>query len=307
METESIFQKPVSIAIDMTNTTRENLKIALCDVFEDCSTDESSEKFALKDGDGRTWGIFNDSNIKAIKVQENGSITFMNSTYGVRLRSGNIEYEKREVIGTALKAINTAKAVLDRKYKCGIVFEFSAENYTPKKVQNLINIFLNKQNLIFKAFSIEEKYTQYFSRINKELSEAIDNQNYEAMDDLYLVLADIIAKNQHLNNRHILNCGLRINKMITRKKIEFVFSFDNMIWEKVESLITLCLAIDNEAMKRNRIKRIDSQIENEKFAMRTWLNRLGLKGQMFKRQRKHLMANLSGNAAWRSGQAPVSN
>ena len=44
------------------------------------------------------------------------------------------------------------------------------------------------------------------------------------------------------------------------------------------------------------------QIENEKFAMRTWMNRLGLIGDEFKTARTLLMRNLDGDAAWRYGR-----
>jgi len=42
-------------------------------------------------------------------------------------------------------------------------------------------------------------------------------------------------------------------------------------------------------------------IYNEKFAMRTFLNRIGLAGTEFKPIRKELLRNLSGNSAFRYG------
>ena len=43
------------------------------------------------------------------------------------------------------------------------------------------------------------------------------------------------------------------------------------------------------------------QEENEKFAMRVWLNRIGFIGDEFKACREHLYQHLDGNAAWRYG------
>ena len=43
------------------------------------------------------------------------------------------------------------------------------------------------------------------------------------------------------------------------------------------------------------------QEENEKFAMRVYLNRIGFIGDEFKSCRKHLYEHLDGNAAWRYG------
>ena len=45
------------------------------------------------------------------------------------------------------------------------------------------------------------------------------------------------------------------------------------------------------------------QVENEKFAMRTYLNRIGFIGSEFANCREHLTAALTGSAAWRYGVA----
>ena len=52
--------------------------------------------------------------------------------------------------------------------------------------------------------------------------------------------------------------------------------------------------------KRVQAKEVDDS--NEKYAFRTWLLRLGLNGTDFKEDRKRLMANLSGNSAFRNDE-----
>ncbi|MEG1704871.1 MAG: amidoligase, partial [Niameybacter sp.] len=39
--------------------------------------------------------------------------------------------------------------------------------------------------------------------------------------------------------------------------------------------------------------------DNEKYTFRCWMLRLGLNGEEFKTCRHHLLANLTGNSAWR--------
>ena len=58
-----------------------------------------------------------------------------------------------------------------------------------------------------------------------------------------------------------------------------------------------------ENAKRVNGKR--GEIENEKFTMRTFLNRIGLSGTEHKQLRKALMKNLSGNSAFRYGRPEV--
>ena len=68
---------------------------------------------------------------------------------------------------------------------------------------------------------------------------------------------------------------------------------------EIRSYIVLALALSNQALRQSSASTKKPQIENEKFAMRTYLNRLGLIGDEFKACREHLCKRLSGCAAWR--------
>lgn len=54
--------------------------------------------------------------------------------------------------------------------------------------------------------------------------------------------------------------------------------------------------------KSCRVNTKDKPVDNEKFAMRTFLNRIGLSGIEYKPLRKELMRNLSGDGAFRYGR-----
>ena len=56
------------------------------------------------------------------------------------------------------------------------------------------------------------------------------------------------------------------------------------------------------AEKAVRVNIKDKPVDNEKFAMRTFLNRIGLSGIEYKPLRKELMRNLSGDGAFRYGR-----
>jgi len=68
---------------------------------------------------------------------------------------------------------------------------------------------------------------------------------------------------------------------------------------KIRSYIVLALAINNQALTQTCASAKKPQVENEKFAMRTYLNRIGFIGEEFANCREHLTAALSGSAAWR--------
>ena len=70
----------------------------------------------------------------------------------------------------------------------------------------------------------------------------------------------------------------------------------------MRSYIVFALALNDMALSQKNASTKKPQIENEKFAMRTWLNRMGLVGDEFKACREHLTKNLSGSSAWRYGR-----
>ena len=67
----------------------------------------------------------------------------------------------------------------------------------------------------------------------------------------------------------------------------------------MRSYIVLALALNHQALTQKCASAKKNQTDNEKFAMRTFLNRIGLIGDEFKNCREHLTEALSGSAAWR--------
>ena len=74
---------------------------------------------------------------------------------------------------------------------------------------------------------------------------------------------------------------------------------------KVRAYVVLALALNYQALTAKSVRAEASQqsIDNPKFAMRTWLNRIGFIGEEFKNCREHLIKHLDGCAAWRFGRA----
>ena len=84
--------------------------------------------------------------------------------------------------------------------------------------------------------------------------------------------------------------------------------FDHMISrEQVEMYGTFFRALYKFAENAKRVNETHKQIENEKFAMRTFLNRIGLSGPEHKPLRKELLKNLSGSSAFRYGRPKKNN
>lgn len=90
-----------------------------------------------------------------------------------------------------------------------------------------------------------------------------------------------------------------------------LFQFDEPTAERrggihagqLKSYIQLCLALSQMAKDVRTASPKPQQNENPKYAMRTWLLRLGFIGEEFATARDFLTRNLSGDTAFRHGRA----
>ena len=70
----------------------------------------------------------------------------------------------------------------------------------------------------------------------------------------------------------------------------------------VKTFTDICAMMNRQALAQNRIQAKQVNGENEKYAMRIWLVRLGMNGAECKDDRKFLMENLSGHSAFRTDE-----
>ena len=105
---------------------------------------------------------------------------------------------------------------------------------------------------------------------------------------------------------------LNLHATFTKGTVEFrLFQFDAPAGGKqnglhagqLKSYIQLCLALSQMAKTLRSASPRPQQNENPKYAMRTWLLRLGFIGEEFATARDILTRNLRGDAAFRHGRA----
>ena len=117
------------------------------------------------------------------------------------------------------------------------------------------------------------------------------------------------SRHQHYNSSryHMLN----YHACFTHGTIEFrCFQFANPNAERrgglhageLKSYIQLCLALSQMALMVKTASPKEPQVENPKYAMRTWLLRLGFIGDEFATARELLTRNLDGDTAFRHGR-----
>ena len=103
-----------------------------------------------------------------------------------------------------------------------------------------------------------------------------------------------------------------LHSMFTNANIEFrLFQFAEPTAEskgglhagRIKAYVQLCLALNQMAKTVKTASPKPMQMENPKYAMRTWLLRLGFIGEEFATARDILTRNLEGDTAFRNGRA----
>ena len=117
------------------------------------------------------------------------------------------------------------------------------------------------------------------------------------------------GRSAHYNDSryHMLN----LHATFTKGTVEFrLFQFDapsgtrqnGLHAGQLKSYIQLCLALSAMAKNAKSASPKPQQVDNPKYAMRTWLLRLGFIGNEFKTARETFTNRLSGDGAFRNGR-----
>ena len=155
--------------------------------------------------------------------------------------------------------------------------------------------------------------SRYCRTVDPGFLEAVNKQKPKTMAGLadiwYGSHGEDHGRSRHYNGSryHMLN----LHATFTKATIEFrLFQFDEPTEKRrggihagqLKSYIQLCLALSQMAKDVKTASPKPQQNENPKYAMRTWLLRLGFIGEEFATARDILTRNLSGDTAFRHGR-----
>ena len=156
--------------------------------------------------------------------------------------------------------------------------------HTGASLRNLINLLYTRASLLNKALG-----TSF--RVDETLTEALqDDACILTTDSLLKAIGDFEAEN-----------GKAIDGLtITPDEITFGSLPETTVTEKLHTFTILCGMMSKQAIDQKRIQAKTVNEDNEKYALRIWLTRLGMNGPEFKTTRKVLMENLTGHSAFRT-------
>lgn len=254
------------------------------------------------DADGREW-----------KFQKDVSISGPDSEK-CELVTPILHYSDIETLQELIRQLRHAGAKSDAARGCGVHIHIGANGHTPQTMRNLANIMASHESLIADALDLDRgRMHRYCRTVDLRFLEQVNKKKPKTM----AALADIwytsngasSGRSQHYNDSryHMLN----YHATFTKGTIEFrLFQFDapadgklnGLHAGQLKSYIQLCLALSQMAKTVKSASPKPQQNENPKYAMRTWLLRIGFIGEEFKTAREILTKRLAGDTAFRNGR-----
>ena len=288
------------IEIEMTGITRSKAASLMATFFGTGSKYHAGgayDTYIAEDEQGRKWKAMNDSSL--IPEKKVGGRTMNASTnYRTEVVSPILSYDDIPKLQELIRTLRKAGAFANSS--CGIHIHVGAERFTPKTLRNLVNVFYSKEDLIYRALHIDlSRERRYCRKTNAQFLEELNKKRPTTMAkfaDLWYMEAPY-GRNMHYNSSRYH--GLNLHATFTKGTVEFRLFNGTLHAGEIKAYIQFCLAVTHQALTQKKASARKTETDNEKYAFRCWMLRLGLIGDEFKTCRHHLLKNLTGNAAWR--------
>ena len=307
---DNMKNQTIGVEIEMNNITRKKAAELVADFFGTRAWNAASEygysRWACKDTIGRVWKFQKDVSIAGLDDEKCEMVTPI------------LKYEDIDALQEIIRILRKAGAKSDATRMCGVHIHIGANGHTPKTMRNLTNIMASHESLLAESLEIDRsRIGRYCKTVDPRFLTALNKKKPSTMsgfaDVWYRSQNEDYGRTQHYNGSryHMLN----FHATFTKGTIEFrLFQFDapkdgkqnGLHAGQLKSYIQLCLALSQMAKEAKGASPKPQQNENPKYAMRTWLLRLGFIGEEFATAREFLTKKLSCDASFRSGVRPAS-
>ena len=198
---------------------------------------------------------------------------------------------------------------------CGMHVHIGAKDYTPQNLRILSNMWHSRQPILYAGCLVnsENRNVNYCQPLSDDFIDRLNKikpqdwltfwqqwyYDYEPRINNFADVNIVSVRHYHDSRYHSLN----LHSFNMRRTIEFRLFNGTLHAGKVKTAVQLCLALVCCAKEKTKAtaKVPDVVRQNPAFAMRTWLNQLGLMGEEYKTLRHFMYLELPGNAAWRYG------
>ena len=301
-------KQTIGCEVEMNSITRQKAAKLAAEFFgtgryQDTASRNGYMTWSAWDAQGREWKFSRDSSIHGPDSEKCELITPI------------LTYDDLETLQELIRILRKAGAKSTPSRGCGVHIHIGAQGHTPQSLRNLANIMSSHESLLSEALALDSRRLDRYCRtVNprflKELNSKKPTTMAKLADIWYTGNGAAYGRDQHYNDSryHMLN----LHATFTKGTVEFrLFQFDEPADGKQNGLhagqlkayIQLCLALSQAAKDQKSASPKPQQHENPKYAMRTWLLRLGFIGDEFATARDFLTRRLSGDTAFRNGRS----
>ena len=308
IQIEKMKEQTIGVEVEMNNISRDKAarlaaKFFGTGRFENTAGRNGYYTWSAWDAQGREWKFQRDVSIAGPDSEKCELVTPI------------LTYTDMETLQELIRRLRKAGAKSDASRGCGVHIHIGAKGHTPQTLRNLANIMASHEMLLASALDLDRgRMHRYCRTVDQRFLDQLNRRKPRTMAQLadvwYTSQNANYGRSQHYNDSryHMLN----LHATFTKGTVEFrLFQFDEPANGKqnglhagqLKSYIQLCLALSQMAKTVRTASPKPQQTENPKYAMRTWLLRLGFIGEEFETARDILTRRLFGDAAFRNGRA----
>lgn len=276
---KSMKSQEFGVEIEFSFITRQKAEEVLINVLEN--------EFLI-DYEGRQWQVIRDGSIVPRKRDSVGNIVDADDYYKVELVTPILGYNDIPLLQQVIRALRKAGA--EPSDLCGIHIHVSEKEHTPQSLRNLLNLFMQKEDIFIEAFQIpDNRLFRYCQLVDEGLIHVINKKKPKDLSSLKKYWE------RETGDRYRM---LNLDSFFSHKGIEFRFFNSTLHAGIIRAYIVFCLALSQKAKCMNRAIPKKSLMENNRYEFRNFLNRLYLSGEEFKSVRKHLLKHCSGDSSF---------
>nr|DAZ35914.1 MAG TPA: Putative amidoligase enzyme [Caudoviricetes sp.] len=304
---EEMMNQTIGVEVEMNNITRTKAAQLAAEFFgtgrhEHTAGRNGYDTYSAWDGESREWKFQKDVSIAGPDSEKCEMVTPI------------LTYKDIETLQKLIRRLRKAGAKSDATRGCGVHIHIGAKGHTAQTLRNLANIMASHESLLASALNLDRsRMNRYCRTVSKDFLVELNRKKPKTMaalaDTWYGSQNADYGRSAHYNESryHMLN----LHATFTKGTIEFrLFQFDAPSGDKknglhagqLKSYIQLCLALSQLAKQVKTASANPQQTENPKYAMRTWLLRLGFIGDEFKTARELYTKRLEGDTAFRNGR-----
>ena len=240
---------------------------------------------------GRRWKVVADASLSHVPFHPRAEVV-----------TPVLGYEDLKQFQEVVRAIRRCGARVNTQ--CGMHVHIAAAPFDGRRLGNLAKIVYKQEPLILHALGISQERLRRFTRpVNYDFIRNIERQRPKTKDELNRIWYGY----HNMHPQHYCSTryhGVNLHNVWYRGTVEFRWFEATLHAGKVRAYITLCLALAAKALNgraaSSRKRAFDPA--SAKYDFRVFLLRLNLIGDEFKAVRKHLLANMPGDAAFKNGR-----